>query len=125
MLKFYNIPLLTAGGFATEFAKPKTTTDNEYYMLTRTGYSYENIVKVIINGIDAIKLLFALFFKIYPPHFRRIKPLLLIVFLFAYLFLRYLFDSPILVINRGFLNQIAHSTKSNDISSSHNDSAAY
>ena len=47
MLKFYNIPLLTAGGFATEFAKPKTTTDNEYYMLTRTGYSYENIVKVI------------------------------------------------------------------------------
>ena len=47
MLKFYNIPLLTAGGFATEFVKPKNTTDNEYYMLTRTGYSYENIVKVI------------------------------------------------------------------------------
>jgi len=47
MLKFYNIPLLTAGGFATEFTKPKNTTDNEYYMLTRTGYSYENIVKVI------------------------------------------------------------------------------
>ena len=41
LLKFYGIPLLTAGGFAFDYNKPKKDPLSNYYLLTKTGYSYK------------------------------------------------------------------------------------
>ena len=47
MLKFYNLPLLTAGGFTFDFRKNKTEPDEEYYLMTRTGFDFTDQVKLI------------------------------------------------------------------------------
>ena len=54
MLKFYNIPLLTAGGFAKEFTEPKRriAKDSDYYLLTKTGFSYNDTLKVVTKFFD-------------------------------------------------------------------------
>ena len=44
MLKFYNIPLLTAGGFAFDFNKDKTDNETEFHMLVKTGISHTQLV---------------------------------------------------------------------------------
>ena len=52
MLKFYNIPLLTAGGFAKEFTEPKRNFTDDYYLLTKTGFSYNDTLKAVTKFFD-------------------------------------------------------------------------
>lgn len=47
MIKFYNVPLLTAGAFAYDYIRPKTDKDSEFYLLTKTGYSFANVAESI------------------------------------------------------------------------------
>lgn len=35
LIKFYDIPLLTAGGFVYDYTEPKTEPDSQFYLLTR------------------------------------------------------------------------------------------
>ena len=42
MLKFYNLPLLTAGGFIFDFRKPKKEPSDEFHLLTRTGFDFKD-----------------------------------------------------------------------------------
>ena len=44
MNKFYNVPLLTAGGFTYNFNEPKQSFDNEFHLLIKTGQSFEDMV---------------------------------------------------------------------------------
>ena len=43
MIKFYNVPLLTAGGFIYDYNEPKKEFDNEFHLLVNAGYSYFKI----------------------------------------------------------------------------------
>ncbi|KAG8224597.1 hypothetical protein J437_LFUL009439 [Ladona fulva] len=52
---FWNIPLLTAGGFTYDFTNPKTDPDSEYYMLTRLGMSFRDIAFTIMATTDKSK----------------------------------------------------------------------
>ena len=47
LVKFWNVPLITAGGFSYDFTKPKTNPENEFYMTTRTGFSFAGIATTI------------------------------------------------------------------------------
>ena len=61
MLKFYNIPLLTAGGFAKDFTEPKRMEDSDYYLLTKTGFSYNDTLKIITKFFDRYARLYVCF----------------------------------------------------------------
>ncbi len=43
LMRFYNIPLLTAGGLALDFTKPKTGPESEFHLLVKTGYSFAHM----------------------------------------------------------------------------------
>ena len=43
MIKFYNVPLLTAGGFIYDYNEPKKEFDNEFHLLVNAGYSFYKI----------------------------------------------------------------------------------
>ena len=49
MIKFYDMPLVTAGALTEDFTKPKTNATDEYHMLTRTGPSYSDISKLFVE----------------------------------------------------------------------------
>ena len=49
MLKFYNLPLLTAGGFVYDYNRPKKTIEDEYYLLTKAGISFEPMADFIFK----------------------------------------------------------------------------
>lgn len=49
LIKFYRIPLLTAGGLSFSFTEPKAVENAEFYLLTKTGYSFEHIAKFIYD----------------------------------------------------------------------------
>lgn len=49
MIKFYNVPLLTAGGFAFDFTAPKQKFEDEFHLLVKTGLSYEPIANFIFQ----------------------------------------------------------------------------
>ncbi|RWS22015.1 atrial natriuretic peptide receptor 3-like protein, partial [Leptotrombidium deliense] len=42
MVKFWDIPMVTAGALASDFTAPKTP-ESEYYLLTRTGLSFDEV----------------------------------------------------------------------------------
>ena len=43
MIKFYNIPLLTAGGMIYDYNDPKKDFDDEFHLLVNAGYSFYQI----------------------------------------------------------------------------------
>nr|XP_040571414.1 atrial natriuretic peptide receptor 1-like [Lepeophtheirus salmonis] len=49
LLQFYNLSLLTAGGFSPEFTSNKSDLFDEFYLMTRTGYSFRTIVEGIFD----------------------------------------------------------------------------
>ena len=49
LLKVYHIPLITAGGVTYDYTKPKTHNSSQFYMLTKSGDSYEYMVKAIYD----------------------------------------------------------------------------
>ena len=49
MLKFYNLPLLTAGGLANDYSNPKGSPTDEYHLLTRTGFSFNRVTQVVLD----------------------------------------------------------------------------
>ena len=49
MIKFYDMPLLTAGALTADFSAPKTNATDEYHMLTRTGLSYSDTSKLFVE----------------------------------------------------------------------------
>ena len=49
MIKFYHVPLLTGGGMIYDFSQNKTHVDNEYYLLVKTGYSFNHMVDFMFN----------------------------------------------------------------------------
>lgn len=49
MIKFFNVPLLTAGGFVYDFNQDKKSFDNEFHLLVKTGYSFEPMAKFIFD----------------------------------------------------------------------------
>ncbi|XP_043204525.1 atrial natriuretic peptide receptor 3-like, partial [Amphibalanus amphitrite] len=52
LVKFWNVPLITAGGFSYDFTKPKTNPENEFYMTTRTGFSFAGIATTISEVLN-------------------------------------------------------------------------
>ena len=44
MVKFYGIPLLTAGGFVYDYTAPKREDDTKFHLLVKTGPSYAQMV---------------------------------------------------------------------------------
>ena len=44
MVKFYGIPLLTAGGLVYNYNDPKTESNSQFHLLTKTGISYAQMV---------------------------------------------------------------------------------
>ena len=49
MNKFYNVPLLTAGGFTYNFNEPKQSFDDEFHLLVKTGQSFEDMVEFMFE----------------------------------------------------------------------------
>lgn len=49
MIKFYNMPLLTAGGLTQDYSANKTDPMSEFHMLTRTGLSYSDTSKLFVE----------------------------------------------------------------------------
>ena len=44
MIKFYGIPLLTAGGLVFNYNAPKKDKDSQFHLMVKTGISYEHMV---------------------------------------------------------------------------------
>ena len=51
-IKFYNVPLLTAGGFTFDYNKPKTNPNSEFYLLTKTGFSFNAVAETVFQVFD-------------------------------------------------------------------------
>ncbi|XP_013792982.1 atrial natriuretic peptide receptor 3-like, partial [Limulus polyphemus] len=49
LLKFFDIPMLTAGGLASDYGLKKSEFDTEYYLLTRTGLSFDGLASFVVN----------------------------------------------------------------------------
>ena len=49
MLKFYNLPLLSAGGLTFDFSKNKTKEEDEFHLLVKTGYDWQPLVETITD----------------------------------------------------------------------------
>ena len=52
LIKFYNLPQLSAGGFAYDFTNPKTAPDSEFHLLTKTGLSFTHSVTALFGAFD-------------------------------------------------------------------------
>jgi hypothetical protein len=52
MLKFWNVPLLTPGGMARDFAHRKTHFDDEFYLLVRMGFSFPEYSQFILSIVE-------------------------------------------------------------------------
>lgn len=77
MVKFYKIPLLTAGGFALDFVKKRTDRYDEYYMLTKSGISYTHMFNMVFDFFQRYSLsLYAyLFLGLHPSRIlQRLTP---------------------------------------------------
>ncbi|XP_013791002.1 atrial natriuretic peptide receptor 3-like, partial [Limulus polyphemus] len=48
LLKFWNVPMLTAGALARDYGLDKTMFDNEFYLLTRTGLSFNGATSFLL-----------------------------------------------------------------------------
>jgi hypothetical protein len=50
IVKFWGIPILTAGGMTQDYSGNKTTCDSEFHMLVSVGYtSFRVVSEFIIN----------------------------------------------------------------------------
>ena len=49
MIRFYDIPLITAGGLTHDYSRPKEDKDSEYHLLTRTGLSFSDTAEFIVQ----------------------------------------------------------------------------
>ena len=52
MIKFYNVPLLTAGGLSYDFSEPKSSPQAEFHLLTKTGFSYADTANAVFSFFD-------------------------------------------------------------------------
>jgi hypothetical protein len=53
IVKFWGMPLITAGGMAYDFTRNKSTCDREFHMLVRTGLiSFRDISRFIIKLME-------------------------------------------------------------------------
>ena len=50
-IKFYNKPLLTAGGFSYDFIKPKRNFDDEFHMLVNAGYNFQHMGEFLFEKV--------------------------------------------------------------------------
>ena len=50
MVKFFNVPLVSAGGFTNDFEKPKLAKDAEFHLLAKTGPSFVGMSKTIVSS---------------------------------------------------------------------------
>ncbi|XP_013794205.1 atrial natriuretic peptide receptor 3-like [Limulus polyphemus] len=48
LLKFWNVPMLTAGALARDYGFDKSTFDKEFYLLTRTGLSFNGVTSFLL-----------------------------------------------------------------------------
>jgi len=51
-LQFWDTPLLTAGALTADYALPKTTKDSEYFLTTRTGIGFTEMVDFLIGYFE-------------------------------------------------------------------------
>ncbi|ODM92174.1 Atrial natriuretic peptide receptor 3, partial [Orchesella cincta] len=51
-LKFVDKPLLTAGALTFDYTEPKTEAESEYFLTTRTGFSFKEMVEFIMTYFD-------------------------------------------------------------------------
>ena len=51
-LKFWNVPLLTAGALTFDYNMNKTTNDTEYFLLTKTGISFKDMTEFILQVFE-------------------------------------------------------------------------
>lgn len=50
MIKFWNAPLLTTGGFTNDFSLDKRDPKSKYYLMVRTGtLDFQDIADVVVN----------------------------------------------------------------------------
>ena len=52
MVKFYGIPLLTAGGHAFDYNAPKVDNDSQFHLLVKTGISFTQLVNFTYKFFD-------------------------------------------------------------------------
>ena len=45
LLQFHNVPLVTGGGLSFDYGLNKTNNDDEFYLLTRTGWDFKPVSK--------------------------------------------------------------------------------
>ncbi|XP_023347812.1 atrial natriuretic peptide receptor 1 isoform X2 [Eurytemora carolleeae] len=50
--KFYNVSLITAGGMALNYQYRKDRREDEFFLLTRTGYSFLDTAKAVSNMME-------------------------------------------------------------------------
>ena len=43
LLQFHNVPLVTGGGLSFDYGLNKTNNDDEFYLLTRTGWDFKSV----------------------------------------------------------------------------------
>ena len=51
----YKLPLLTAGGYSTEFTESKSDPEDRYWLLTRTGASYRDVARTFVRTMQENK----------------------------------------------------------------------
>lgn len=54
-LRYWNVPLLTAGAYAHDYGRNKTVYESEFYLLTRTGLSFNSVSKFLFKVLDEFK----------------------------------------------------------------------
>ena len=54
-IKFYRVPLLTAGGLALDFEiRNKTKFEDEFYLLTNTGYNFMSVARAVYKFMEEV-----------------------------------------------------------------------
>jgi len=48
-MKFWNVPLLTAGGMVYDFSRRKTHAGAEFYLTTRVGFTFTGISRTLLK----------------------------------------------------------------------------
>ena len=51
----FKIPLLTAGGYSTEFTESRNDPEDRYWLLTRTGASYRDVARTFVRTMQENK----------------------------------------------------------------------
>jgi len=51
-MKFWNIPLLTAGALTFDYSEPKTKNGTEYFLVTRTGFGFKEMVEFLLHYFE-------------------------------------------------------------------------